>query len=233
MKKEEKKVVRESYVTTFVAIDGTEFNSQQDCEKYEKSVECSISVRLNDITVNRMNQESVFLQGNEDCDCHVPEGLNGRSIENLERFKEILANSGITYNDKLSYKNGSRYLSFPIKDRNGYYISIRVRFSDHAQPKEWGKYEEGVNDFRNYADAYKYLSRFFDLSDKRNVIIKKRKELAEQVEEVEWNGEKSYRIKGKDAVFSTPDSAVSNLMTAEVIPRMTGQLVDEFKCLNI
>lgn len=159
----------------------------------------------------------------------APEGLNGRSNENRERFKEILDNSGLKYRDHLSYKNGSRYFSFSIKDKNGDYNTIRVRVSDHAQPKEWrGNYEEGVNDFRNYADAYNYLSKFFDLSDKRNAIAEKRKELAEQIEEIEINGEKAYRIKGNDAVFSTPEAAISNVITSDFVPRMTGQLVDEF-----
>ncbi len=104
-----------------------------------------------------------------------------------------------------------------------------MRVSDHAQPKEWeGNYVEGVNDFRNYADAYNYLSQFFDLSDKRKVIEEKRRELSEQVEEVEFDGEKAYRIKGNNAVFSTPEAAISNVITSDFVPRMTGQLVDEF-----
>lgn len=113
----------------------------------------------------------------------TPEGLNGRSNENLKRFKEILDNSGLRYRDHLSFKNGSRYFTISIRDKNGDYYEIRMRVSDHAQPKEWeGNYVEGVNDFRNYADAYNYLSQFFDLSDKRKVIEEKRRELSEQVE---------------------------------------------------
>lgn len=92
MKKEEKKVVRESYVTTFVAIDGTEFNSQQDCEKYEKSVECSISVRLNDITISRQNQETVFLQGNEDCDCQIVRPRNAADIDSINQLVCLIRN---------------------------------------------------------------------------------------------------------------------------------------------
>lgn len=135
----------------------------------------------------------------------TPEGLNGRSNENLKRFKEILDNSGLRYRDHLSFKNGSRYFTISIRDKNGDYYEIRMRVSDHAQPKEWeGNYVEGVNDFRNYADAYNYLSQFFDLSDKRKVIEEKRRELSEQVEEVEFGGEKAYRIKG-NYVFGVMD----------------------------
>ena len=92
MKKEEKKVVRESYVTTFVAIDGTEFNSQQDCEKYEKSVECSIRVRLNDITIRRTNQETAFLCGNEDCECQIVRPRNAADIDTINQLVCLLRN---------------------------------------------------------------------------------------------------------------------------------------------
>lgn len=75
-------------------------------------------------------------------------------------FLEIIKKSENPFHNEFSYKNGSDYYSVN---------SVSVRISDHAKPAGSfgsGTYEEGVNDFRNYQDAFKYLSDKLDMTDK-------------------------------------------------------------------
>lgn len=61
--------VSKTYYEVYVATDGTEFASIDECEKYEKSAEGVLRARLKDIRVYEGNQESLFGIGS--CECGV------------------------------------------------------------------------------------------------------------------------------------------------------------------
>ena len=53
-------------VTVYKAVDGTEFNSQSECELYEKSAKCAVMVKFNKLIVSDNNDAWELMGGLDD-----------------------------------------------------------------------------------------------------------------------------------------------------------------------
>ena len=58
MKKIQKE--RKSFYDVFVAIDGTEFNDREQCEKYEQSAKGVIMAKIRSLIIQQANEGSIF-----------------------------------------------------------------------------------------------------------------------------------------------------------------------------
>ena len=86
MKRTEKEETKKVFTTVYVAIDGTEFRNQNDCEKYETSLECVLTARLNDITIRNTNLCTAFLEGSDDCDAKIVRPRNSEDINAINQL---------------------------------------------------------------------------------------------------------------------------------------------------
>lgn len=48
------------YITIYEAVDGTEFNSKEECAKYEKSAECVLIAKYNKLVVKSCLESDIF-----------------------------------------------------------------------------------------------------------------------------------------------------------------------------
>ncbi len=73
MKEIKKEIV--NYSTSYVAVDGTEFNDKEECQKYEKSARCALFARYATKVIDRNTEFSFFGFGSDDCriECVRPE----------------------------------------------------------------------------------------------------------------------------------------------------------------
>ena len=65
VKKEIKKEITETEVK-YIAVDGTEFVNQAQCEEYEKTAKCALMIRYNAIKIRETNEYDIFHAGSED-----------------------------------------------------------------------------------------------------------------------------------------------------------------------
>ena len=65
VKKEIKKEITDIEVK-YIAVDGTEFTSQAECEEYEKIAKCALLVRYNALKVRETTEYDLFHAGSED-----------------------------------------------------------------------------------------------------------------------------------------------------------------------
>ena len=65
VKKEIKKEITDIEVK-YIAVDGTEFTSQAECEEYEKTAKCALLVRYNALKVRETTEYDLFHAGSED-----------------------------------------------------------------------------------------------------------------------------------------------------------------------
>ena len=64
----EKQIERKIYDTFYVAVDGTEFNTQEECIKYEESAKGVLRSKLKSLIVNDEWNAWELMGGNEDND---------------------------------------------------------------------------------------------------------------------------------------------------------------------
>lgn len=115
-------------------------------------------------------------------------------------FIQIIKDSENPFHNEFSHIYGSDYYSV-----NG----VAIRIADHAKPVGsfgYETYKEGVNDFRNYEDALKYLSSKLDMTNKKDAraefFNKKRPMLT-----IKENGDV---VTPYGAVFACEESALNN-----------------------
>ena len=66
MEKKEIEKIKKSYVTVYVANDGTEFEDEAECRKYEKSALCVLMARYNQLVIRSTNEYEMFGGGCEE-----------------------------------------------------------------------------------------------------------------------------------------------------------------------
>lgn len=104
------------YHTEYEAVDGTKFDTRENCEKYEKGAEAVILARLKDIEINRVESEdSIFPNGSDEAEVRIVIPRSSKDIDNLN----ILASM-------YGYKNAET-LPFSKKDI-GFPVCISLRF---------------------------------------------------------------------------------------------------------
>ncbi len=87
MKKIQKEVVIKRYDDVFVANDGTEFNTKEECEKYENSAKCALMARYKLLVIKESDCFSLFGFGSDE---DVIEVVKIESEEDLNLILQIL-----------------------------------------------------------------------------------------------------------------------------------------------
>ena len=66
MKEIKKEIIHKSYVTKYEALDGTIFESAEECKKYEASAKCVIVTKYKEIEINLVSEYQLFDTGSEE-----------------------------------------------------------------------------------------------------------------------------------------------------------------------
>lgn len=66
MKEIQKEVVIKRYDTMFVANDGTEFTTKEECKKYEETAKCILLAKYRPLVIKSSDEFSLFGFGSED-----------------------------------------------------------------------------------------------------------------------------------------------------------------------
>lgn len=81
--KEVQKEIKQ-HITVYEAIDGTEFNSKEECKKYEESAKCVLIAKYNKLVVRSASEFDIFNIGSEE------ETINIIKINSLSDIDTIL-----------------------------------------------------------------------------------------------------------------------------------------------
>lgn len=122
-------VEQKTYIRKWEAKDGTQFNSREDCEKYENSAKCVILTKYKDFVIKESDEYHLFGIGNEDCQVDVVRVPNEKAIdvifqafcffrdwdsdENKEKARKTITNA-YEYNDFLLIGNDYELNNFYI-----------------------------------------------------------------------------------------------------------------------
>lgn len=98
MKKELRKEEKVIYTDVFIANDGTEFTTQEECEKYEKSWECTISASFKKIPhIKRTEFEWLGeWAGSEDFDVYLIKPRNLDDVRIINEYFKLSQNEMLT-----------------------------------------------------------------------------------------------------------------------------------------
>lgn len=122
-------IEQKTYIKKWEATDGTQFNSREDCEKYENSAKCVILTKYKDFVIKESDEYHLFGVGNEDCQVDVVRVPNEKAIdvifqafcffrdwdsdENKEKARKTITNA-FEYNDFLLIGNDYELNNFYI-----------------------------------------------------------------------------------------------------------------------
>lgn len=73
-------VEQKTYIHKWEAKDGTQFNSREDCEKYENSAKCVVLAKYKDFVIKESDEYHLFGIGNEDCQIDIVRVSNEKAI---------------------------------------------------------------------------------------------------------------------------------------------------------
>lgn len=76
-------VEQKTYIRKWEAKDGTQFNSKEDCEKYENSAKCVILAKYKDFVIKESSEYDLFGVGNEDCQVDIVRVPNEKAIDTI------------------------------------------------------------------------------------------------------------------------------------------------------
>lgn len=103
MKINEIKETKEVVIRTeYVAVDGTVFRTKEECEKWEKSYECTLTQSIKAIPHIETNGEDAYLQcGNMDDEVWIVKPRDFEDIKVINAYTETCAckNAGLTQDD--------------------------------------------------------------------------------------------------------------------------------------
>lgn len=102
MRKMEIKETREVLIAThYVAMDGTEFLSEEECSKYEDSALCAVSVRLKKYNKRDVSVMDLYDEG---CDEDMIEVFNVENQVDLDNLRQyvylVMAKNGHHFKEK-------------------------------------------------------------------------------------------------------------------------------------
>lgn len=87
MKKVQKEIKK--HITVYEAVDGTEFNSEEECKKYEESAKCVLMTRYNKLVVKTCSEYDVFNYiGSED---EVVDIVKINSLSDIDTILKLIA----------------------------------------------------------------------------------------------------------------------------------------------
>lgn len=112
----EKKIENVSYTTVYVATDGTEFNTKEDCAKYERTYACALKSRLMAMAINENNEEDMFARGS--CDSSVMVVIP-RSEKDIDTIRQYAIGLGCT-EEQVSKGISDADINMPVTITTGY-----------------------------------------------------------------------------------------------------------------
>lgn len=86
MKTERKEIQKIEYVTTYIANDGTEFKSEEECIKYETTARCAIDGMFKSLPMQITNY---FGDCDPFCDINSDSTLYAVKIENVDQLEIV------------------------------------------------------------------------------------------------------------------------------------------------
>ena len=114
-------VEQKTYIKKWEAADGTQFNSREDCEKYENSAKCVVLTKYKDFVIKESDEYHLFGVGSEDCQVDIVRVPDEKAIdvifqafcffrdwesdENKEKARKTITNA-FEYNDFLIIDRG-------------------------------------------------------------------------------------------------------------------------------
>lgn len=126
-------------VTTYKAVDGTEFDNQTECEKYEKTAKCAIMAKFNKLIVSDHNDAWELMAGYDDNEVFAVKMNSDDDVKTVLQFiyldspflmkKENEDRKAIV--DKKvfdAYENGDLYLFGRNCEGELYTIGARMKF---------------------------------------------------------------------------------------------------------
>ena len=128
----EKKIENVSYTTVYVATDGTEFNTKEDCAKYERTYACALKSRLMAMAINENSEEDMFSRGS--CDASVIVVIP-RSEKDIDTIKQYAIGLSCT-EEQVSRQISDADINMPVTITIGYdndwcYIQTVSSLVDH------------------------------------------------------------------------------------------------------
>lgn len=81
-----KKKEIKTYETVYVACDGTEFNSEEQCRLYDNSAICVLKAKMNKIAVKVTTEDTIFNCGNYDNTVYVCVPKNQAELDIIAQF---------------------------------------------------------------------------------------------------------------------------------------------------
>lgn len=128
----EKKIENVSYTTVYVATDGTEFNTKDDCAKYERTYACALKSRLMAMAINENDEENMFFRGS--CDASVIVVIP-RSEKDIDTIKQYAIGLSCT-EEQVSRQISDADINMPVTITIGYnnewcYIQTVSSLVDH------------------------------------------------------------------------------------------------------
>lgn len=87
MKEIKKEIQKVEYKTLYIANDGTEFESAEECKKYEKSARGVLFAKYAKLVVKSSVEEDIFGLGCEDCDVEI---IRVKTQEDADLILQIL-----------------------------------------------------------------------------------------------------------------------------------------------
>lgn len=141
-------VEQKTYIKKWEAADGIQFNSREDCEKYEDSAKCVVLAKYKDFVIKESDEYHLFGVGNEDCQVDIVRVPNEKSIdaifqafcffrdwesdENKEKARKTITNA-FEYNDFLIIDRGYELDNFYII---GTLDNIVEKIKERVKPNE-------------------------------------------------------------------------------------------------
>ena len=114
-------VEQKTYIKKWEAADGTQFNSREDCGKYENSAKCVVLTKYKDFVIKESDEYHLFGVGSEDCQVEIVRVPDEKAIdvifqvfcffrdwesdENKEKARKTITNA-FEYNDFLIIDRG-------------------------------------------------------------------------------------------------------------------------------
>lgn len=128
----EKKIENVYYTTSYVATDGTEFGTKEDCAKYERTYACALKSRLMAMSINENSEEDMFARGS--CDSSVMVVVP-RSEKDIDTIKQYAIGLGCT-EEQVSKGISDTDINMPVTITTGYdnewcYIQTVSSLVDH------------------------------------------------------------------------------------------------------
>lgn len=94
MKINRKEVTRKETIVEYIAIDGTTFQSQEECELYEKSALCAVKKTLKKLHTKDLSECDIFGNGFDENYVEIYDVKSAEDLVHLKMYCQLEAKGG-------------------------------------------------------------------------------------------------------------------------------------------